>query len=299
MSMPVSWTSQDEESLRFTPEELEVSRRYIWDPVTKAILLDFIAAEPGYTVLDVGSGTGFLIREIAADTKSGRFIGLDIDPDLVAAARQLSANQPIEYIEGSVYSLPFADSSVDIVTAEFVMCNLTRPEAAIAECVRVLRPGGHLVCIDPPTSRRFLYSPNIPEWVQEVEHKINDYVAADCATRGIDKAIGIRLPELYMKAGLDSIEVRGHLNTKLECQVGSPAEAAARARHQLSMLRRQGRRLQSVVRGGTLTQDEADRYTAFWTDRRTQALENPESVFSDPTCHISTALIVKGHKRRG
>lgn len=294
--MPVSWTSQGDEALRFTPEELEVSRQHIWDSVTKAMLIDFISAQAGDRVLDVGCGTGFLIREIAAHLRQGHFVGLDLDADLLAAARQLSTGHEIEYVEGSVYSLPFTDGSFDLVTAEFLICNLAQPEAAIAECVRVLSVGGHLVCIDPPTAQRFLYSTTIPEWVQQTEHKINSHVAADCAARGIDKAIGIRLPELYMRAGLDTIQVRGHLNARLECQVGSPAEAEARARHQLSMLRRQSRRLQSVVCGGSLTQDDADRYMDFWTERRTQALRNPESVLSDSTCHISTALLVKGRK---
>ena len=269
------WNSQCDQSLRFTASELEVSRKYIWDETSKNQLLAFLDAKPGSSVLDVGCGTGFLIRQIAANIEWGNLVGLDMDLDLLATAREQSVGTSIQYVYGNAYSLPLEDNSFDLVAAEFLICNLEMPLLAIREMVRVVRSGGRVVCIDPPSAQRFFYSPFMPDEIQQVEHVVNGYIAEKSLEKGVDKSIGIRLPHLFLKAGLTSIRARGYLNVKLECQAESLVAVRTRAGHQLQMLERQERRLESVVRAGVISAEQAERYIDFWRKRRSAVLEDP------------------------
>src|SRR5207253_4026774 len=66
--------------------------------------------------------------------------GLDFSPAMIAAAR--ARNPALDFREGDTEALPFGDATFDAVVMNFGMLHLARPEAAIAEARRVLRPGG-------------------------------------------------------------------------------------------------------------------------------------------------------------
>jgi demethylmenaquinone methyltransferase/2-methoxy-6-polyprenyl-1,4-benzoquinol methylase len=107
-----------------------------------------IAAEavvrPGDTVLDACCGTGDLA--LAAEQAGGRVTGLDFSPEMLARARRKSAS--VEWVEGDVTALPFAEGSFDAVTVGFGIRNVPELDAGLAELGRVLRPGGRLACLE-------------------------------------------------------------------------------------------------------------------------------------------------------
>jgi SAM-dependent methyltransferase len=103
---------------------------------------------PGERVLDVASGTGALTRLAAKSAgPNGRVVGLDLSPDMLDVARTIAPEAtaaPIEWREGDVGALPFADDSFDAVFCAFGLMFFPDRIGALKEMVRVLRPDGRV-----------------------------------------------------------------------------------------------------------------------------------------------------------
>jgi SAM-dependent methyltransferase len=107
-----------------------------------ARLVKFAGVRSGDRILDVACGTG--VVALAAARKGARVTALDLTPELVARAREnvALAEEDVALHEGDVEALPFDDGSFDVVTSQFGHMFAPRPDVAIREMLRVLRPGG-------------------------------------------------------------------------------------------------------------------------------------------------------------
>src|SRR6266516_2038563 len=96
----------------------------------------------GQRVLDVACGTG--VVAVTAARLGARVTGLDLTPELLEGARENGriAGVDIEWHQGDVEQLPFADGTYDMVLSQFGHIFAPRPDVAIAEMLRVLQPGG-------------------------------------------------------------------------------------------------------------------------------------------------------------
>jgi SAM-dependent methyltransferase len=96
----------------------------------------------GQRVLDVACGTG--VVSVTAARLGARVTGLDLTPELLERARVNAqiAGVAIDWHEGDVEKLPFDDGSFDVVLSEFGHIFAPRPDVALAEMLRVLKPGG-------------------------------------------------------------------------------------------------------------------------------------------------------------
>jgi SAM-dependent methyltransferase len=107
-----------------------------------ARLVKFAGVRDGHALLDVGCGTG--VVAITAARNGARVSGLDLTPELLDRARENSriANVKIDFREGDVEALPFNDGAFDVVLSQFGHMFAPRPDVALAEMLRVLKPGG-------------------------------------------------------------------------------------------------------------------------------------------------------------
>jgi SAM-dependent methyltransferase len=109
-----------------------------------ARLVKHAAIVPGMRVLDVACGTG--VVAITAARLGAVVTALDLTPQLLERARENGrlANVRVDFHEGDVEHLPFPDNQFDAVLSQFGHIFAPRPEVAIAEMLRVLKPGGTL-----------------------------------------------------------------------------------------------------------------------------------------------------------
>lgn len=114
-------------------------------------VLDAVAIQPGEVVLEVGGGSGVVLREIAQRTVGGnRIIDIDISPYLLREAASLAMRSGladrISFREGSAEAIPLADNSVDVALS-FTVMEEGDADRMLAELLRVTRPGGRIAAI--------------------------------------------------------------------------------------------------------------------------------------------------------
>jgi SAM-dependent methyltransferase len=102
-------------------------------------VIEWLAAQPGERILDLGCGDGQLTQRIAAS--GAAVVGVDASPEMLAAARA----RGIEAHEGSAERLPFADRSFDAVFSNAALHWVRGQDAMMVEVGRVLKPGGRFV----------------------------------------------------------------------------------------------------------------------------------------------------------
>jgi SAM-dependent methyltransferase len=167
---------------------LEARGRSSYLGVVRA-LLDAIRVRPGEVILEIGSGSGVVLREIARRTAGANsVIGIDVNPYLLREAMSLAAREGladrITLREGHAEAIPLAENSVDVAISCTVM-EEGDADRMLGELVRVTKPGGRVGAI--------VRSLDMPWWANppldaELRSKVNrpgliggDVTAAGCA----------------------------------------------------------------------------------------------------------------------
>jgi ArsR family transcriptional regulator len=112
-------------------------------------LSEMLPATAGDCLLDIGTGTGRLLELFGPKVLSGQ--GVDLSSEMLAIARSALnqaglANCAVR--QADLYRVPFDDRSFSLITIHQVLHYLDRPERAIIEAARVLRPGGKILITD-------------------------------------------------------------------------------------------------------------------------------------------------------
>ena len=171
------------------------------DPKQYKPIFDLLAVQEGETILDVGCGTGGAVRALAPQVgQRGQVIGIDASATMIAEAEKRSAGLtlPIEYRVADAHALPFADNSFDGCYADGVFEILPDPRRALAEMVRVLRPGGRLVIPAPDADGSVIDAAD-----RDVTRRFIHYMS----DRESNGWIGRQLPGYALELGLEEINV--------------------------------------------------------------------------------------------
>jgi demethylmenaquinone methyltransferase / 2-methoxy-6-polyprenyl-1,4-benzoquinol methylase len=106
-----------------------------------------------FALLDIAGGTGDVaLRALAAGGERTRATVCDINADMLAVGRERAVARglgaAVAFTEANAEALPFADRSFDAATIAFGIRNVPRIERALAEAFRVLKTGGHFLCLE-------------------------------------------------------------------------------------------------------------------------------------------------------
>ncbi|PIE11041.1 MAG: bifunctional demethylmenaquinone methyltransferase/2-methoxy-6-polyprenyl-1,4-benzoquinol methylase UbiE [Rhodobacterales bacterium] len=118
----------------------------------KDAMMDWLSPRPGQRLLDVAGGTGDISFRFLKRAGHGHATVLDLtEPMLVEGRKRAEADQmadSLDWVVGDAMALPFEDNSFDVYTISFGIRNVTRPQEALNEAYRVLRPGGRLMVLE-------------------------------------------------------------------------------------------------------------------------------------------------------
>ena len=129
-----------------------ISRTDIFQRNYELLAEDIVECCPEGSLLDVGTGPGWLLAQIHRLSPRLQLTGLDASPSMVAKAKKNIAgarlDRSIEIVEGNVSSMPFADESFDTVVSTGSVHHWKDPVAGLNEIYRVLRRGGCALIYD-------------------------------------------------------------------------------------------------------------------------------------------------------
>jgi len=112
----------------------------------------------GGQLLDLGTGTGDLAFEALSHDATLRAVGGDFTLEMMRVGQARPAGRQVRWAGTDALNLPFPDNTFDAVTSGYLMRNVIDVRRAWAEQYRVLKPGGHVVCLDTtPPPRNLLY----------------------------------------------------------------------------------------------------------------------------------------------
>ncbi len=199
------------------PTFMEMTRKAILSEDLKPLIRKYCGITPGMMILDVGCGTGCFTRYLAEGAENLKITGIDTDAvfikQAVLTAQDQGLSDRVEFMVGDACELPFPDNSFDAAVSHTFLTSVAEPEKAVAEMMRVTRPGGTIASI---TAMSFMnqtwhkgYYPDECTWyarLTELETKVwkmyqsinpvSDY------TRGIPSS---EIPHFFAKNGLEEI----------------------------------------------------------------------------------------------
>ena len=183
-------------------ERLRLLNRIKW-PTTEP-LLRAAGLRAGMSCLDLGCGSGDVTLKMAALVGAeGHVVGIDRDQSILHLARQEADEEGLPVTFRTVVAEELVEESAyDLVFSRYLLSHLPRPQRALEAMVRAARPGGRLVLEDVYFPGHVCYPPNVA-----LDRFVELYQAVARAKEGGDAAIGVRLLEMALDAGLEEVRV--------------------------------------------------------------------------------------------
>ncbi len=120
--------------------------------IWKEAMMDWLAPRPGQKLLDVAGGTGDVAFKFLKRAGSGHATVCDLTEGMLNEGRKRAEAaqmvDSLDWVVGDAMALPFEDNTFDVYTISFGIRNVTRPQEALNEAYRVLKPGGRLMVLE-------------------------------------------------------------------------------------------------------------------------------------------------------
>lgn len=205
--------------------------------------LRLLGVKAGERVLDVGCGSGAVTRVLAQQVApGGRAVGIDASTELLEVARELGNSaglaETVEFREADCRNLPFADGAFNAVIAATTLCHVPQPLQALAEMVRVTRPGGRVGVFDLDGDMYLLSHPD-----RELTRKI---VAFYSDQAWVNSWLMRELPARFAALGLVDVKIRGFMPVETGGYYANRAERCA----------------ESAAKHGVITNEQRDDWLA-------------------------------------
>jgi ubiquinone/menaquinone biosynthesis C-methylase UbiE len=176
------------------------------DPRYQAIAYTYLSEinfPPQAKVLEMGCGTGAVVRTIAQLPDVGQAVGVDPSSVFVARARALSQNLPnVSFEEGDGRALVYPVDSFDVVVMHTTLCHVPQPEQMLTEAFRVLRPNGWLAVFDGDYATATVATSDHDPLEVCIHAFRENFVHDPWLVRG--------LPQLIRSAGFEAMPMRSH-----------------------------------------------------------------------------------------
>ena len=217
-----------------TSPTLKNLRTYWWNDAFAEFLEETLRPKPGKQILDVGCGIGTADASLARLRMSQlRLVGVDLSLEHVTTALDAARgmNARVGYACADACRLPFGDGVFDSTFCVAVLQHIRDIGQALAEFVRVTRPGGRILAVEPDNASRYWFSSH-PTGMRAFEQARRFFTALSTARREAPpSALGPTLPSLFASSGIEPLSVQ--VFPVSVSHLGSPPAAVWKTRREV------------------------------------------------------------------
>jgi demethylmenaquinone methyltransferase / 2-methoxy-6-polyprenyl-1,4-benzoquinol methylase len=180
----------------------------------------------GGRLLDVATGTGDIAFEALRQDGSLQVTGVDFAPSMMHVGRVRPGGERVRWANADALALPFPEASFDAVTSGYLMRNVIDVARAFREQVRVVRPGGRVVCLDTTPPPPGLLRPLVLLHLRVVIPLLGRLVAGDASAYSYlpESTEAFKTPEelvcIMRAAGLQDVHFRRFMFGTMAVHVG-------------------------------------------------------------------------------
>ena len=181
---------------------LAAQARLGWDKEVAS--LERFGFRDGMSILELGSGPGFVTKLLTDRFPTGRVTCLEVDASLIEDATRYLGDDAsrVTFLNASVTETGLAPDAYDAAYARLLFQHLPDPAAAAKETFRILRPGAPFVVADADDRIGFLIDPDVPAF-----RSIHESFVRAQASRGGNRYVGGSLPRILKRAGFEQVDI--------------------------------------------------------------------------------------------
>ena len=164
-------------------------------------VLSRLGLRDGMSILEVGSGPGFITELLLRTLPHCSVTAVELDPEMMdVACERLGHDERVELVHASILNTDLPHAAFDFALARLVLQHLAAPDLALLEILRVLKPGGMLAVFDIDDAIGGLVSPHMPAF-DTIAQRVREVQAS----RSGDREIGRKLWRLLSAAGYTDV----------------------------------------------------------------------------------------------